>query len=468
MITTAFVTFVVYKNMDNVKEIVNIEDQNDLWLHIWDLLVIDWKLTADGDFVKYTHRLTTTDYGILWAKSTSINLNNYQWKVKVKAIVDGIHADVYIIDISSIESLDPVMVETWTEIVAEDEKWKYLADAGLYFSKIFLLNYKTDDSENNSNKIILKNTNTDNEITIEYFSCTKDDMNKNCKQLSKDYWANAWKSITTSAGITFYRLAESNKRYFTNENRRWYRIIWVDEQELASLAEMLQFVNENYFKENILSNISKLCLDEQNKINEVEKYDLSLQWNNLIVSIQWKTFDSKAECILRINPELQLKAEKLSFDIIADEDKTEENTEDIEDNEDTDAEDIENTDEISWDPDVEQFPINLEKWISFTSSRWYTINFPAGNISRRAGTAEDRTLWQAGVNCRATLDIDKYEKDRWDTIENPKIKIHECTIKNDFQTSEKYRHIVVQDDRNFIIEVLDPAWVKFTDNISVE
>jgi hypothetical protein len=64
--------------------------------------------------------------------------------------------------------------------------------------------------------------------------------------------------------------------------------------------------------------------------------------------------------------------------------------------------------------------------------------------------------------------VDKYEKDRGDTIENPKIKLHECTIKGDFETSDKYRHIVVQDDRNFVIEVLDPSWVKFSNNIVME
>jgi hypothetical protein len=47
VITTAFVTFVVYKNLDNVKEIVSIEETNDLGLYVGDQLLIDGTLTAD-------------------------------------------------------------------------------------------------------------------------------------------------------------------------------------------------------------------------------------------------------------------------------------------------------------------------------------------------------------------------------------------------------------------------------------
>jgi hypothetical protein len=137
------------------------------------------------------------------------------------------------------------------------------------------------------------------------------------------------------------------------------------------LAESLQFVNENYFKANILLNISRLCYDENNKINEVEKYDLSLQGTSVVASIQGKTFDAKAECVLKINPELLLNAEKVSFNLV-DEEEVEGEEEDV-DTEDEDSENetiedtTENGEELARDPNVEQFPINLEKALPFTS-----------------------------------------------------------------------------------------------------
>jgi hypothetical protein len=74
-----------------------------------------------------------------------------------------------------------------------------LENAGLYFSKTFLLNYQVDTTDLASNKVNLKNTNTDNDIVIEYFDCTSSNVNKNCVQLTKDYSNAAGKTITTAA-----------------------------------------------------------------------------------------------------------------------------------------------------------------------------------------------------------------------------------------------------------------------------
>jgi hypothetical protein len=42
--------------------------------------------------------------------------------VKIKAVVDGRHSDVYIVDIVSIESLETVVVQTGDNMLSVDEK----------------------------------------------------------------------------------------------------------------------------------------------------------------------------------------------------------------------------------------------------------------------------------------------------------------------------------------------------------
>jgi hypothetical protein len=46
-----------------------------------------------------------------------------------------------------------------------------------------------------------------------------------------------------------------------------------------------------------------------------------------------------------------------------------------------DENDIEITENFDWDSDVEQFPINIEKALEFTSRRGHTIIFPSSNIA---------------------------------------------------------------------------------------
>jgi hypothetical protein len=50
---------------------------------------------------------------------------------------------------------------------------------------------------------------------------------------------------------------------------------------------------------------------------------------------------------------------------------------------------------------------------------------------------------------------------------NPAIKIYECNIKGVFQESEQ---IILKkiEDRNFVVEILDPSRIEFTNNIVIQ
>jgi hypothetical protein len=57
--------------------------------------------------------------------------------------------------------------------------------------------------------------------------------------------------------------------------------------------------------------------------------------------------------------------------------------EDLEEDQDEDLGEQDDSSELNydWDVDVQQFPINLEKSLTFTSRRGHTFVFPSSNIA---------------------------------------------------------------------------------------
>ena len=121
---------------------------------------------------------------------------------------------------------------------------------------------------------------------------------------------------------------------------------------------------------------------------------------------------------------------------------------------------------LNRDPNVKQFPINLEKPLEFNSStRWYKIIFPSINISFAATNVEN-DFWQVWVNCFTQMNVVSHpNKENINT--NPSIKIYECSIKNLFEESDKLILRTI-DDRSFVIEIVDPAWIEFSNNIDIQ
>jgi len=103
-----------------------------------------------------------------------------------------------------------------------------------------------------------------------------------------------------------------------------------------------------------------------------------------------------------------------------------EETEEIEDAEEEDNSQEFSFNETNRDTDVDQFPLNLDKSLEFTSRRGHTIVFPSSSIAY-AGKSVQEDFDQSGVNCFSVMNVVEYaQKDSVDT--NGNIKIYECSV----------------------------------------
>jgi hypothetical protein len=116
---------------------------------------------------------------------------------------------------------------------------------------------------------------------------------------------------------------------------------------------------------------------------------------------------------------------------------------------------------------VKQFPINLEKSMTFTSSRGYAIIFPSSNITYESLNV-DESLDLPGVRCSTQMDVTKFA-DKATLHDDPKVRIFICSIKGTLNNAGN--SIIQKESANgtkFLIQIMDAAWVDFATNISIE
>jgi hypothetical protein len=144
-----------------------------------------------------------------------------------------------------------------------------------------------------------------------------------------------------------------------------------------------------------------------------------------------------------------------------------EDTDNTQDSENDNDNDQANTAEVkfTYDPSVEQFPIDREKPFVFTSNRGHSIAFPSHNIAyAQVELQADLSLSQ--MNCYAQQNIVSFpNKDQLET--NPSIQIFECWQSGeDIVLGQQYIRIDLE-DKVFFIKLLDSSWIDFANNISI-
>ncbi len=449
------VIILLFKNINFSK---NTQTPTTQWNTIWSQIFLSGEIFANWDNISNTHTLKTSDNVIYWLKSRELDLNQYHWFVELQWVIEKEQTDFIIVEVKSISwSTIPLTGEnlTWEEI---KESWIYIQNAWVYFpaslwDKYSLLN------NGEENVIQLKNNQTNQQVNIAYFKCSKADSNKNCKQLLQNFSSSADKKFSSPNQDTYYKLPETKSRYFNNGELYGYFINDVDEDEVRSISDYLILPNNNYIEQKFTNNISSICTDGTNSITQISKSTLWLDVNWLYVQIDWAIQSGSAMCKILLDPSLSNGWQKISFTT-----KTTTSTT-------VAIPAVENplvnnsaTSDLNFN--VKQFPINLEKILEFKSTRWHTIKFPSQNLSY-AGVDLDDDLTMPGIRCSFQMNIVSFpNKPLLQT--NPSIKIYECTVKSEIALSNKFISKTIADGRTFIIEIMDPSWKNFADNIVIE
>lgn len=444
----------VLKNIESIGDwFAPTQTSTTMQLAIGEDVSLSGTLQANGDLISYTHTLTLADATVIGLKSRTIDLSLYSGMVDIQWMVEKELSSVYIIEVSFVSW---ALASTWLSgQLLGSGSGIYMPQAGIYLPAEFGEKYMLLDQWTQW-VFSVQNIATNQIVTVSYFACTTLDPNKNCTQLQKNISSSAEKTVSTSYGTTLYKLEGITSWFFVNGNNYGYFINDVPEQEVLAITDAFILPNDYYLKNTLLSKIQTLCTDGTTALEDITTRALSRDTNGLVVQLQWPTADGSAICKVALDPSLAAWWVKISYVS----------------NTPTPSEQESSTpslvSHLSIDTSVKQFPISLEKTMIFTSStRWYTITFPSMNIAYEAMNV-DEDLDLPGVRCSTQMNITKYA-DKATMNDNPKVRIFGCTIQG---TLNNLGNSIIQrsslNDIQFLIQILDPAWADFANNIIIQ
>lgn len=448
IILTFAVALLLFKKFDTITSRFTSSIHESTGFEIGQTVSLSGMIQNDGDLITYTHTLTMADTTIVGIKSRTMDLNLYTGMVDIQGMVEKEYNDIFIVEVQAISWALAATWSTWTML------WSgsgiYISQAGIYLPAEFGQKYTLLNNGENG-ELRVQNIATSQIISISYFACKKTDPNKNCSQLKQNIWWSAEKTFSTFYGTTLYKLEWVTSRFFANGENYWYFINDVSEQEVDAVANAFILPNDHYVQTTLLSRIQTLCTDGSTSLMQVSKSTLSMDLNGLVLSIEWPTTDGSATCKVFVDPSQAAWGTKISY--IS--------------NTSTAVSTTTTTTAVSdLDTSVKQFPINLEKTMTFTSNRGYSIVFPSANITYESLNV-DESLDLPGVRCSAQMDVTKYA-DKATLHDAPMVSIYTCSIKG---TLNNLGNSIIQKEAanwmKFLIRINDAAWVDFATNISI-
>lgn len=468
LITTVVLVIIVASNWGNVVEMFggeasNSEDSIFEELVVWDEVMLSGEIFDDLDIVNYTHILDSKNYGELWLKSQNINLNNYEDEVYLEGIVEKIQQWIPVIEVDTIYALDmEEEILTWDiDEEIEEVETKYLSNVWIYFDEDFFEKYSLVNAWE-AGVLKIKDVETKEIISLDYFKCNTAVENQNCDRFNEMFATSSVQKFVDSAGIAYYKQSEIQSWFFSNGSLFGYFANDVEDSKFKELVKYLTIVDEDFVEDNVLNNLDAVCRNDGKWLENMWNYELIMKNGELYLDIEGNDWsESVLSCEVKLDLTLKNKARLINLEVVWE--IEEEVQEDIDDDGEDSVEIVENYDR---DSDVEQFPINLEKALEFTSRRGHTIVFPSSNIAY-AGKSVQEDFDTAWVNCFSVMNVVQYsEKELVD--QKWSVKIYECTVKDGFDDSSDkliYKELA---DQKFVIEIVDPAWVQFGNNVNIK
>lgn len=507
ILTTIVLVLIVMNNWNNIVEMIGLEQEivETEWvdkLTVWDEVKLSWYIFDDGDLINYTHILDSLEYGEIWLKSQNINLNNYEQEVYIEGIVEKIQQWVAVVEIDTIYSLNLEEKEENIDTDQEDSEelsWdiiesRYLSNMWLYLDDEFFEKYSLV-NEWEGGVLKIKDIETNYIINLDYFKCNDAINEQNCGRFNEIFANSASEKFVASDGTNYYKQSEVQSWFFSNGDLFWFFANDVEDKAFKSVSKYIKLVNTKFVENEILDRVGAVCWEPGKAVESVNKYELVLKNNDLYLNIEWDDWvEINYICETKVNPlvknmlelveltedDLKNKKEdcvKTEDDECIDpeeaddaekaEDEDKENQEDDGDSElDLDDDVSEIISEYDWDLEVEQFPINLEKSLEFSSRRGHTIVFPSSNIAY-AGTSVQKDFDQKWVNCFSVMNVVKYSE-KADVEIKWNVKIYECTIKDWFDDWAKNLIYKAVWEKDFVVEIVNPAWIDFADNLIIK
>lgn len=291
------------------------------------------------------------------------------------------------------------------------------------------------------------------------------------------------KKVTTLNGDTFYKLPEEKTRFFQNGNRRGYFINNAEDEEVEKLKNLIIIANAELIKNVVNQYGVKTCLGADATTESITNHTATKTSDGLKITMEGKgekTFT--CEAMLDLSKPTKLKFLDLKVKETAQTaeptetgsknnepttSKSETKVEPKKEEPTNTSKETSNANKLPTTPNVKQFPVNLEKTMSLSSSRGeYTIVFPSPNIAYSIDSA-DEDFGQAGVRCNYATRVIQYT-DEENLQSSPSVVIYECSFKKDFTLPGDNYLLKEFGNKKFVIEVKNPARFDFAKQISIE
>ena len=477
LIMVACITIIVFLKWDDILWFFGIEDEDitqtdTIQFSLGDEVQFSGDIKKNGDMENYTHTYYSPEYDMNFGlKSSKFILDDYTNNIYFEWIIERFYHEMPIVSVTAIYQMED-FESTWSDI-QEDENIekneKYLPNLWLFFGEEFFQKYSLV-NEWDWKVLKFKNIETNVISSINYFKCNKGNDGENCDYLNNTYSVASTQKLVDKYWVSYYKDPEVNSWFFSNDSIFWYKIVDEQESVIADLSRLVTVVNKSFVEKNVKPNVSKLCTLNYKAIEKIETSELVYQNNNFYYTVEWSDVNwNIISCELKVDPTLDKFAQVVN--ISEKESKGEEtsetwDTKEETDNNETESSTWENKESVyNRDTDVEQFPINLDKKLTFTSSRWHSFVFPSSNLAYQwVSVSED--FGQVWVNCFSAMNVVKYaDKELVESQGN--VVIYECNVKNTFDDSDKtliYKNI---GDKHFVIKIVDPARVEFANNIEI-
>lgn len=456
IICTFILALVLFRNYDRISNWFSSSVESTTGFQIWQQVALSGMLQANGDLVSYTHTLTLADTTIVGLKSRTLDLSIYSGLIDIQWTVEKELNDIYIVEVSFVSW---ALASTWTTwVVIWSGSGIYISQAGIYLPADFGTKYTLLNNWENG-ELRVQNIATNQIIAITYFACKKTDPNKNCSQLQQNIWGSAEKTLSTSYGITLYKLEWVTSWFFANGNYYGYFINDIPEQEVIDVTNALILPSDYYVQNTLLPKLQALCTDGLTSLMQVTTHSLGVDLNWLYADLQWPTADGSATCKVFIDPSQAAWGTKISY--ISNTPTVSGNTATT-----TPTTTTPTTTTSTIDTSVKQFPINLAKAMTYTSNKWYSVVFPSSNIAYDSSNV-DEDLGLPGVRCSTQMNVIKYS-DKANLDVSPTVKVFSCNIKGTL--SNLWNSIIQKtaaNGMNFLIQIIDPARADFANNIAI-
>jgi len=435
--------------------------------YIGENLLVAGTMTPTDSFTTYTHDFVSDQWDAFWLKSKDIDLYTYEWTVQLKWSITEFRNDLPIIQVTEIvwdtDSQDVADgdIDTNTNYyLFKDDKVGF----DLSISQWFVVEKVWEEIH------IIDETNNDEiKLKISPFLCTPWDSLRDCAALESNF-TNIWSdSFISSQWVKFYNLTETiTWLAFDPTGTHGYYLTPTNEQEFASFANLMMFVDEGRLKNVIEPEVTKLCKNINYTMSNADTISYDYATQGVVKASLVEETDSGVmlNCTLAIRLWNTFTVSPIWFFVTGEEidnnsdTDTEENEEEViplEESKEIEDEPIDDNDNTpSWieapEQQISQVPENRSGsgWFRYSSVRGYDVYFSSQSISYAGEILESPTdLWISWLRCVYKVNVIQWQRaDDVDT--NPDITIYECI--GETAGTSQYKNIWTSWDNVFLAQ----------------